>query len=68
MLHGKQKRNAMTSQDVNVCIVTAIRHIKQYLSTQSNCESSKNLACYTKINETEHATKRLKKQAHDRHI
>jgi hypothetical protein len=41
MLHGKQKRNAMTSQGMNVCTVTAISHIKQYLSMQANCESSR---------------------------
>jgi hypothetical protein len=40
-MHGKQKRNAMASQGVNVGTATAIRHIKQRLSMQSNCESSK---------------------------
>ena len=69
MLHGKQKRNAMTSQGMNVCTVTAIRHIKQYLSTQANCESSRRKAtCYTKINETVHDTKRLKERKHGKQI
>ena len=40
-MRGKQKRNAMTSQGVNVCTVTATGHIKQYLSMQANCESSR---------------------------
>ena len=68
MLRGKQKRNAMTSQGVNVCSVTAIGHIKQYLSMQANCESSRKKSnMFKKINENEHATKRSKnKNTHDR--
>ena len=65
MLRGKQKRNAMTSHGVNVCTVTAIRHIMQYLLMHATCKSSKKnnmlqkdqrkRACYKKIKEQEHA-------------